>query len=77
MPVEAGHTPQLDLGHLNLAPQCCTYEVWPPWFWWDFDAPDPRFAETLTPMGSSQTSPSTPLTGVERGRHVDFFSWLH
>ena len=67
IPVEAGHTPQLYLGHLNIPPQFCTYEVWPPWFWWDSVAPEPRLAENLTPMGNSQTSSSTPLTGVERG----------
>ena len=59
MPVEAGHMPQLYLGHLNLPPQFCTYEVCPPWFWRDSDAPEPRFVENLTQMGKSQTSPST------------------
>ena len=35
---------------MNIPPQFYTYEVSPPWFWWDSNAPEPRFAETLTPM---------------------------
>ena len=58
-----GYSPQRNYG---IKPEK-DYEVWPPWFWWDSDAPEPRFAETLTPVGNSQTSQSTPSTGVERG----------
>ena len=47
---EAGRTSELYLGSRNLPTHSYTYIRDPRKFWWDLDAPDPRYDETLHPV---------------------------
>ena len=44
---EAGRTSKLYLGSRNLPIHSYTYIMGPCKFWWDSDAPDTRYGETL------------------------------
>ena len=70
---EAGRTSEPYLGSRNLPTHSYTYIRDQSKLWWDSDAPDPSYDETVHPLEKSPTCRSTPLTGAKRGRHMNFF----
>ena len=51
---EAGRTSELYVGSHNLPTHSYKYMRVPCKFWWDSDAPDPDYGETLHPLEKAQ-----------------------